>query len=459
MKNQLTEKEITDIIERFNTPVPRYTSYPTALEWQDDFPHGALISAWKKRPSDAPLSLYLHLPFCENQCLYCGCNTVISRRKDVLDDYLVSLFTEIDQTLENTDYKPVVEQLHFGGGTPNFLRLSDWDAIMSKLHEQFIFSKDIEQSIELDPMVLSSEYLDKLKELGFNRVSFGIQDIDKQVLEAVNRPQDIHHLDQIINHSRELNFQSVNLDFIYGLPHQNEEEYEAILSFIARHKPDRLAFFSYAHVPWIKRQQKRMDEEAMPNADEKMRIYLKIRERMQQLGYTAIGMDHFALPDDELSVSLEQRTLHRNFMGYSTRASLDLLAFGASAISKVQNVYAQNPVKNKQYQAAIAGERSRFEKGYSMTEEDVLRSEIIQSVMGSFYLDIAALEKSQNIVFSEIFADELLVLREYKSEGLLEITTDSLRLTESGTFAVRHIAKVFDAYRKAGATQAFSRGI
>ncbi len=457
--NGKDNEKIQKLIERFDSPVPRYTSYPTALEWSEEFNAQLFWNAIKSREQKAPLSVYVHLPFCENQCLYCGCNTVISRQKNIIDDYMDYLLSELAYYGETIGKGITVEQLHFGGGTPNFLRIEDWQKLLDSLREIFSFSRDIEQSIELDPMVLSPDYLEYLFNEGFNRISFGIQDVTPQVLRAVNRPQDIEHLDALISHARKLGFVSVNLDFIYGLPHQTMESYTENFSFIRKHRPDRLAFFSYAHIPWMKSNQKKMDETALPGPEEKLRIYLRVREELLSDGYVQIGMDHFALPGDELSKALASHALHRNFMGYTTKPELDLLGLGASAISQINRVFAQNPVKYNRYKKAIEGEEPRFEKGYGKNEEDEMRSEIIRSIMGSFFFSISGFENKWKVSFKERFAAEMSALQKFAADDLLIINDDSILLTENGTFGVRHIAKVFDAYRNRNAKTGFSRGI
>lgn len=455
----LDDNSIQELIEKFNTPVPRYTSYPTALEWSDDFNESNFFSGLQAMHPENPVSLYIHLPFCENLCLYCGCNVLISRKKEIVEPYIENLFKEIRYKINHIGFKPHLRQLHFGGGTPNYLRIRDWQRLMKVLHDNFIFEPDIEQSIEMDPMVLDVDYLKEIYNLGFNRVSYGIQDLNPATLEHVNRPQNVEHLDVVLNESRKAGFDSVNIDLIYGLPYQNLQNYQKNLDWVREHKPDRMAMFSYAHVPWMKHHQKRLNSDAMPEPTEKLRIYLEARKQFFEMGYRQIGMDHFALKEDSLCKALDEHSLHRNFMGYSTHASLDMLAFGTSAIAQVQGVFAQNHLKLKAYSAAIESEKGWFEKGYTMTRDDRVRSDIIQSLMGGFYLDINRIENQWGVNFKKDFSSELQKLQPYADEGLIELKPGHIQITETGVYAMRHIASAFDAYRTQGATRAFSKGI
>lgn len=446
------------LIARYNSPVPRYTSYPTALEF-GALADTALLNSYRRLDPRRPVSVYIHLPFCENLCLYCGCNVLLSRKIEVLDEYIPLLMAEIKTKTEILEYKPHVSQLHFGGGTPNFLRLSDWDKLFAALHEHFDFTDGAELSVELDPAVLKDGYLAHLRKFGFNRVSYGVQDVTPTVLAAVNRPQDTERIKDIVAESRALGFASVNLDLIYGLPYQTYESYQANLDFIAALLPERIALFSYAHVPWLKHHQKRLDANALTAPAEKLRIYLSARERFAALGYEQIGMDHFALPYDALAQAYRTRTLHRNFMGYTTQKTLDMLAFGTSAIGFVSGVYMQNHLKLSGYRQAITTGRNWFEKGYTMTEEDRLRHEVIMQLMANFRVRFADIDAAFGITFTEHFAGELQRLREFAAEGHGILTDTDFTATETGSFIIRHIASVFDAYRSATEKKAFSKAI
>lgn len=454
----LDNTTVEKLIAQYNSPVPRYTSYPTALEF-GQLADSALLDSYRKCEPGRAVSVYIHLPFCENLCLYCGCNVLLSRKVEVLDEYMPLLLAEIKAKTDIMEFRPKVSQLHFGGGTPNFLRLGDWDRLFEGLHEYFEFTPDAELSVELDPAVLTDGYLPHLKKLGFNRVSYGVQDVTPKVLEAVNRPQDVQRIKDIVAESRALGFSSVNIDLIYGLPHQTNESYKANLEFIGELKPERIALFSYAHVPWLKHHQKRMDAAALTEPSEKLRIYLSARTHFAALGYEQIGMDHFGLPGDSLTVAFKNKTLHRNFMGYTTQKTLDMLAFGTSAIGFVSGVYMQNHLKLSGYRNAIETGKGWFEKGFIMSGEDKLRLEVITSLMANFSVNFAQVEKEFGVKFSEHFAPELARLREFAAEGHGIFDDQGFATTETGSFIIRHIAAVFDAYRKGSEQKAFSKAI
>ena len=491
----LDNATVEALITRYNSPVPRYTSYPTALEF-GPLADGVLLDSFRnigRRPvgtqsdlvsradlghpcppvsaqsdlvSRADLghpcpsvSVYIHLPFCENLCLYCGCNVLLSRKVEVLDEYIPLLLAEIKTKTDMMEFRPRVSQLHFGGGTPNFLRLSDWDTLFAGLHTYFEFTPDAEISVELDPAVLTDGYLPHLKKLGFNRVSYGVQDVTPKVLEAVNRPQDVGRIKAIVAESRALGFSSVNIDLIYGLPHQTNDSYKANLDFIGELRPERIALFSYAHVPWLKHHQKRMDAAALTEPSEKLRIYLSARTHFSALGYEQIGMDHFGLPGDSLTEAYRNKTLHRNFLGYTTQKTLDMLAFGTSAIGFVSGVYMQNHLKLSAYRNAIETGTNWFEKGFVMSTEDALRHEVITQLMANFRIRFAEIGQQFGISFKEHFAAEIERLREFAADGHGLLTDTDFTTTETGSFIIRHIASIFDAYRKGSEQKAFSKAI
>ncbi len=454
----LDNATVEKLIARYNSPVPRYTSYPTALEFAQ-LADSALLDSYRKCEPGRPVSVYIHLPFCENLCLYCGCNVLLSRKIEVLDEYIPLLLAEIKAKTDMMEFKPRVSQLHFGGGTPNYLRLSDWDVLFAGLRKHFEFTPDAEISLELDPAVLTDGYLPHLKQLGFNRVSYGVQDVTPKVLEAVNRPQDVGRIKDIVAESRALGYSSVNIDLIYGLPHQTNESYKANLDFIGELKPERIALFSYAHVPWLKHHQRRMDAAALTEPTEKLRIYLSARTHFFDLGYEQIGMDHFGLPGDNLTEAFKNKTLHRNFMGYTTQKTLDMLAFGTSAIGLVSGVYMQNHLKLSGYRNAIETGKGWFEKGYIMSAEDKLRLEVITQLMANFSVQFTQIESEYGVKFAEHFAPELERLREFAADGHGALDAQGFTTTETGSFIIRHIAAVFDAYRKGSAQKAFSKAI
>jgi len=452
---------VESLIEKYNSPVPRYTSYPTAVEFSGSFNPDDYFSALSKMDSNSTSGLYVHIPFCENRCFYCGCNVIISRRKDMIDVLLNDLFEEIRFKSSFIPFKPQISQLHFGGGTPNFLRISDWEKLMGFLRDHFIFANNIELSVELDPMVMDENYLTSLRHLGFNRVSFGIQDVNEKTQKAINRIQNIGHIERLMDVSRQLNFSSVNVDFIYGLPYQSVQSFQANIDWIKKYKPDRMAMFSYAHIPWIKKHQANMPAESMPDASEKLKIYLAAESQLNAAGYASIGLDHFALESDPMSQALKNRSLHRNFMGYTTLSDLDQLAFGPSAISYVQGVYVQNHVKLRVYERSVREKKDFFEKGIQLLPEDHIRNYIIQSIMNNLYLDINECEEKWKINFKEKFANEIQSLQDFQDNHLLNISRDAVEIMPQGRYIVRHIAKIFDEYRKktAESTVRFSKGI
>jgi len=450
----LSNQTVEDLIARYNSPVPRYTSYPTALEFgplDDKF----LLDSIRKCSPEKPISVYIHLPFCENLCLYCGCNVLLSRKREVLDDYIPLLLREIQIKSEMLEYRARVSQLHFGGGTPNFLRLDDWDKIFKKLHAVFEFMPDAEISVELDPMYLPDGYLSHLKSLGVHRVSFGVQDVSPRVLEAVNRPQDMGIIRGVVDTCRALEFESVNIDLIYGLPYQTLASYEANLDFIADLMPERIALFSYAHVPWLKHHQKRLETSALTEPSEKLRIYLRARERFGALGYEQIGMDHFGLSNDSLTQAFHSKTLHRNFMGYTTQKTLDMFAFGTSAIGFVSGVYMQNHLKLSGYKSAIESGKGWFEKGLVMTDEDRLRYAAISSLMANFSVNLDDISDSPRA----FFASEIERLESLAAEGHGTLIGNTFTASETGGFIIRHIASIFDAYRQKNEKKGFSKAI
>ncbi|RME88077.1 MAG: oxygen-independent coproporphyrinogen III oxidase [Candidatus Hydrogenedentota bacterium] len=455
----LSEQQIQEIVQKYNTPVPRYTSYPTALDWDQEYPEENFLSALQNHPAEKPISLYMHIPFCEDRCLFCGCNVLVSRKREMANPFLDNLFLEIQNRANALPESTNVIQIHAGGGTPNYLDKNKWPEIIQFLKNHFHVLESAEISIELDPMVLDEEYLEVLAEAGFNRVSFGIQDTNEKVLQEVARPQDLSHLERVIQKARELPFTSLNFDFIYGLPYQNQDNFANNIEFVRTHRPDRIAMYSYAHVPWLKRHQKRMNANAIPNPTEKLSLYLQAREAFLQMGYIEIGMDHFALESDDLVQAQKEHRLYRNFMGYTTIQATDLLAFGPSSISFFGGNYAQNHLKLKAWSASVHGEAAPFEKGIQLTEDDWLRANIIQNLMNHFIVSFENIEQKFGIDFRSYFKEELFEMENYAKENLVKMSSDSIEVLPVGRFVIRHIAKVFDAYRKQKAVAGFSKGV
>lgn len=452
------------LLNQYNQPLPRYTSYPPATELTPTFEVDAFRTAlavgnYKK----TPLSLYCHIPFCETPCYFCGCNTIITQRKSVAEPYLTYLSQHIRQiaTLVNPDRR--VHQLHWGGGTPNYLSQAQVEFLWNELRQHFSFDPEAEISIEINPRYVDREYILFLRQLGFNRISFGIQDFNPQVQEAVNRIQPEAMLFSVMNWIREAGFESVNVDLIYGLPFQTYETFQETVQKTLQLDPDRIAVFNFAYVPWLKPVQKRMPEAAMPDAAEKLKILQQTIAQLTQNGYVFIGMDHFAKPNDELAIAQQAGELHRNFQGYTTKPESDLLGFGMTSISMAQDVYVQNHKRLKDFYQALDKQELPIEKGVRLSQDDLIRRTVIMELMCQFQLSVDALENKYHLGFdldfNGYFAEALPKLDALEVDGLLHRWGDGIEVTPAGRLLIRNIAAVFDAYlgdRKVGT---FSRSI
>jgi len=439
-----------ELLAKYNTAGPRYTSYPTAPEWQDGWGDAealAVLAENNAERADVPLSLYVHLPFCHKLCFFCGCNMLVTQKQDLVSAYLDALEREIDRVAQRFDHarRPVV-QIHWGGGTPTYLKPDQLERVFNALASRFRIAEGAEISLELHPAVTSDEQLVTLQRLGFNRVSMGIQDFDPQVQEAVNRIQPYELTRDLIARCRELGFESVNTDLMYGLPHQSQERFAATLDKVLGIRPDRIALFNYAHVPWLKKHMEAIKTEDLPTPDEKLRIFEMAIGRLLDLGYRYIGMDHFALPEDELSRAQEARTLRRNFMGYTTCADSDLIAFGASSISDMDRAYTQNE-RNVNYYITAMGERELATiRGMRLTDDDRLRRDVINDLFCNLYVDKQAIGAKHGVAFDAYFAKELAALQPLAADGLVEVAPDHLHVTPRGQLLLRNVAMVFDAY-------------
>ena len=434
-------------LERFSKPVPRYTSYPTAVEWNGQ-PNGSEISSHFDLSSNTdqrPLSLYVHIPFCRSLCLFCGCNVIITRDEGAADRYLDYLEREINMVAASINNPQPVVQLHIGGGTPTFLSTAQLRRLQGILTEHFTFAPDAEISIEAEPRVTTREQLEALRELGYNRLSVGVQDFDPEVQKTIRRVHSFDLVADLISAARSLSFESINLDLIYGLPHQTGEGYRKTLDLIARLDPDRIALFSYAHVPWIKKQQRALRHH-LPNRDEKFGLFAMAMRELTGHGYRHLGMDHFIKPDDELSQALDEGTLHRNFQGYTTRKGCDLLGFGVSAISDLGDCYLQNERKLDDYYRRIDDEALPTARVCSLSSEDQLRREVISSIMCRGEVDLDQFSPTTEGMPDDRFAPELERLRPFETEGFVHLRGGSIQLTPHGRLFVRNIASLFDAY-------------
>jgi oxygen-independent coproporphyrinogen-3 oxidase len=438
-----------DLLRRYDRPGPRYTSYPTAPHFtsafgmQDLLHHIAAGNAAK-----TPLSLYVHVPFCLNPCFYCGCNRVITRDLSRGEQYLERLLKEVDLMGALIDRDREVIQLHLGGGTPNFLPPASIGRLVERLGQRFRFSSAANRdfSIEIDPRSVNPDDMARLAEIGFNRASFGVQDFDPVVQEAVNRIQSVEETLAVMEAARAAGFGSLNIDLIYGLPKQNHDGFARTLDTVIAARPDRLAIYSYAHLPHMFKPQKRINAADLPTPDEKLGLLALAIEKLNAAGYVNIGMDHFALPGDEMARAQEAGHLHRNFMGYTIHAKSDLVGFGASSISHIGDSFSQNQRAIGDYLDAIDAGRSPLHRGMSLSADDVLRAEVIQQVMCQGEIDIPALERDFGIEFAHYFAEDLRRLAPLAADGLVEIGERRIRATPRGRMLLRHVAMAFDVY-------------
>lgn len=446
------------LLNKYNTSGPRYTSYPTALEFHDDFKHKDFVQAVKDSPN-RELSLYVHIPFCHTLCYYCGCNKVITRHRDKADTYLEYLAQEIAlQAPLFTDYK--VKQLHWGGGTPSFLTDKQITTLVALLKEKFDFSDDLEMSIEIDPREIEMNLAEHLFSLGFNRLSLGVQDLDLKVQQAINRVQSTQFIGDFIAHAKNVGFKSINIDLIYGLPHQTLENFAKTLDKAHEWDVDRISLFSYAHLPSRFAAQRKLRDEWLPTTQEKFALMKLSIETLCNYGYDFIGMDHFAKPNDELSIAQNDGTLHRNFQGYTTKGGCDLLGLGVSSISNIGHSFGQNIKELQAYYKAIDNQQHALERGVSLQDDDVLRGEVIRELMCNLYLDKTKINEKYNINFDDYFAEDLPLLDTFIDDGLVANTTQSITVNQKARLLIRIICMSFDAYMKKHINQQrFSRVI
>lgn len=440
-----------DLLRRYDRPGPRYTSYPTAPQFSAEFDAAALCRAIRDSNGDPiprPLSLYVHVPFCLSPCFYCGCNRVITRDKGRGEAYLSHLTREIALVAPLFDRDREVIQLHFGGGTPNFLTPAQLRCTVDVLKRHFRFSDadDRDISIELDPRTVLPQDMGELSLAGFNRASLGVQDFDPAVQEAVNRIQGVEQTRAIVEACRSHGFRSVNIDLIYGLPNQTLDGFRRTLDTVIAMRPDRLAVYSYAHLPDLFKAQRQLDARLLPDAETKLALLQLAIETLTDAGYVYIGMDHFALPDDELAQAQARGGLHRNFMGYTTHADSDLVGFGVSAISHIGDSYSQNPRDLPGWQAALDAGRMPVFRGMLLSEDDQLRADLIQGLMCQGEIPVSALERRYGIDFRDYFADALQRLAPLQDDGLVVVGRECIAATSRGRMLLRNIAMCFDAY-------------
>jgi oxygen-independent coproporphyrinogen-3 oxidase len=435
-----------DLVRKYNVAGPRYTSYPPATKFTDTVTREQLaekIAENNRTPRD--LSAYFHIPFCETLCWFCGCTTVITLNHDKGMAYVEALGREVAKMAPRLHPGRKTVQLHFGGGSPTFLRPDEIRRLGEIIHTHFDFSPDIEAGVEVDPRRLTRDHLVALREIGFNRASMGVQDFNATVQQAIHRIQPREMTQQAMDWMRELGFGSINLDLIYGLPHQTPETFNETLDIVLTMKPDRLAVFSYAHVPWIKPAQKILEDKILPTPESKLQVLKLVIERLTADNqYVYIGMDHFAKPSDELATAQREKKLQRNFQGYSTRAGSDIYAFGMSGVSQVPDAYWQNEKELPKWQAAVDAGDQPLHKAYFVSDEDKIRRETIMRTMCDLSLDFAAMSERLGISFEQHFEKELATLAPFVADGLVKRTPAGLEVTDAGRLFIRNIAMCFD---------------
>ncbi|MEQ1662495.1 MAG: oxygen-independent coproporphyrinogen III oxidase [Thiobacillus sp.] len=436
------------LLQKYSVPGPRYTSYPTAPYFDTGFVESDWTQALARSSAERELSLYVHIPFCDSLCYYCGCNMVATHDYHKTTPYLAALEREMAAVAARIDTTRRVRQLHWGGGTPTYLKPDDIRRLMTRMRAYFSIAPDAEISCEVDPRDLTRAHLEALRESGFNRLSFGVQDMDPAVQQAVNRVQSEALIEQVLGWSRELGFTSINLDLIVGLPKQTVASFSQTLERVSHWAPDRLAVFAYAHVPWLKKHQRLIRESDLPDAATRLGLQQAVSEALSAACYVNIGLDHFARPDDELVRAQQNKTLWRNFQGYTTQKDCDILAFGASSISQTADVYMQNEKNLKRYQERVMATGFAVERGLVLTRDDQIRRDAITRVMCDLELDYAAFSQEWDIVFSDYFVDALNDLRPLADDGLVEIKPGRICVTSSGRLFLRNIGMCFDQYLK-----------
>ena len=446
------------LIEKYNYSGPRYTSYPTALEFNEQFTEQDFIFATNLYP-ERPLSLYIHIPFCHKLCYFCGCNKLITRQTHKVTKYLDVLDIEIAKQSELFKNRTVT-QMHWGGGTPTFLTDAEISRLLSSIKKHFNFAQNAELSIEIDPREISPQTIDHLANVGFNRLSMGIQDFNHEIQNLINREQDENLIRSLIIQARKNNFRSISLDLIYGLPKQTVESFTETLNKVIDISPDRLSVFNYAHLPSRFAAQRKIKDNDLPNASQKLKILQTSIEKLTLAGYQFIGMDHFAKPTDELAIAQQQNKLHRNFQGYTTKGDADLLGLGVSAISMLGDSYAQNQKDLRSYQDQVEQKGHGLWKGFTLNRDDKIRRDVIKQLICHFQLDKKQIEQYYHIQFDDYFAEDLKLLAPLEQDGLVVVNQDSINVRPKGQLLIRNICMCFDIYmRRLVRQQQFSRVI
>lgn len=438
------------LLARYDRPGPRYTSYPTAVEFNDGMTPADYDArlAEANRLSGAPLSLYMHLPFCEERCLFCGCHVIVTKHKQVATPYLDLLKREIELVAGRLPDRRELAQLHLGGGTPTYYTPVQLTDLLKHTLSQFVVLPGAELAFEADPRRTTREHIDALADLGFNRISFGVQDLAPVVQEAINRVQSLEQTAELVEHARRRGFRGINVDLIYGLPFQTPESFEDTVDAVTALGVDRAAVYSFAFVPWLKGHQKKIESGQLPPAETKMALFAIARERFLAAGYEPIGMDHFARPDDELAKAKREGRLRRNFQGYAVIPGDDVIGIGISAIGDVRGAYVQNEKKLSTYEESVRAGRLPVVRGIARTRDDDVRRDVIHELMCNFRVDTRRVERRHGIRFPEYFADDLRLLEGHEREGLVRVEDDRIVATPAGELFVRNLAMCFDRYQR-----------
>ncbi|MBD3383237.1 MAG: oxygen-independent coproporphyrinogen III oxidase [candidate division Zixibacteria bacterium] len=454
--------DLKKLINKYDRPGPRYTSYPMVPVWDNDFGPDDFDRLLRGAGSEAEkqLSIYLHIPFCRQRCLFCGCNTTALKKDSVHSQYLERVEREADLVFSRLGQRREISQLHWGGGTPTCLDSANTVRAFELVSKRGEIRDDAEISVELDPRVTDNDRINLLKELGFNRLSFGIQDFNQVVQQAIGRNQDTDKTIELYRFSRELGFKGINFDLIYGLPSQTLESFESSIEKTIELRPDRIALYSFAYIPKMRPHQNRLDESLLPDASEKLRLFLMARGRFVEAGYEAIGMDHFVVPEDELALAARENRLRRNFMGYTVRSAEDWVGLGMSSISYINQGYAQNHGSLKDYNPALDRNELATCRGMKLSHDDLIRRYVISELMCNFRLDLKKIEDLFEIDAKAYLKDELSELEEFAMDGLLEREADRLAVNGTGKIFIRNIAMTFDAYLRKGKMKTqFSRTV
>lgn len=439
----------TETLKKYDVTGPRYTSYPTADRFVEAFTQDAYMLALEQRRAIAatqPLSIYVHIPFCESLCFFCACNKIVTKHHERSAEYLRYLNREIDLHIEHLGAGQTISQLHLGGGSPTFFSDEELAELMSMLKRSFVFAPGGEYSIEVDPRTVNEQRLKHLANLGFNRLSFGVQDFDPEVQKAVHRIQPAEQVFSLVEAARRYQFESVNVDLIYGLPMQTPESFKRTLAQVVELRPNRIALYGYAHLPERFKPQRRISEYELPAAADKITMLGSALKAFIDAGYIYVGMDHFALPDDDLAIAKRQGRLHRNFQGYSTQPDCDLISLGVSAIGRVGATYSQNAKTIEEYYDHLNHGRFPVVRGLALSRDDIVRRAVIMAIMCQGALEYEAIELAYMLDFKSYFADEMAALKALEKTDMLVLEDDGLQLTDTGWFFVRAVAMVFDKH-------------